>query len=48
MQQLEDTQKELQDKLNKMENIINNIEKDIYAEDGFDFEIVVHIVITNF
>ncbi len=40
MQQLEDTQKELQDKLNKMENIINNIEKDIYAEDGFDFEIV--------
>lgn len=40
MQQLEDTQKELQDKLSKMENIIDNIEKDIYAEDGFDFEIV--------
>jgi len=40
MQQWEDTQKELQDKLGKMENIINNIEKDIYAEDGFDFEIV--------
>ena len=37
---LENTQKELDEKMAKMQQVINNIEKDIYAEDGFDFEIV--------
>ena len=40
MAKLEQTQKELDGKLNKMQQIIDNIEKDIYSEDGFDFEIV--------
>ena len=26
--------------MNKMQQIIDNIEKDIYSEDGFDFEII--------
>ncbi len=38
--ELENTQKELDEKMSKMQQIIDNIEKDIYAEDGFDFEIV--------
>lgn len=33
-------QQELEDKMEKMEKIINNIEKDIYSDEGFDFEIV--------
>ena len=37
---LENAQKELEDKVKKMQNILDNIEKDIYSEDGFDFEIV--------
>ena len=37
---LENSQKELEDKVKKMQNILDNIEKDIYSEDGFDFEIV--------
>ena len=37
---LEKRQKEIETKMDKMEDIINNIEKDIYAEDGFDFEII--------
>lgn len=37
---LEKKQKELDNRIEKMEQIIDNIEKDIYAEDGFDFEIV--------
>ncbi len=40
MAQLEDTQKEINEKMAKMQQVIDNIEKDIYAEDGFDFEIV--------
>lgn len=40
MATLEESQKLLDDKLNKMQQIVDNIEKDIYAEDGFDFEIV--------
>ena len=33
-------QKELQNKISKMENVINKIESDIYLDDSFDFEIV--------
>ena len=40
MAKLEQTQKELNSKLSKMQEVIDNIEKDIYSEDGFDFEIV--------
>ena len=37
---LENTQNMLTAKMNEMQQVINNIEKDIYVEDGFDFEIV--------
>ena len=40
MKELEEAQKNLVNKLDKMQQVIDNIEKDIYAEDGFDFEIV--------
>ena len=40
MAELENTQKELDERMSKMQQVIDNIEKDIYAEDGFDFEIV--------
>lgn len=36
---LEKSQKEVQSKLEKMQAVLDNIEKDIYAEEGFDFEI---------
>ena len=38
--QLENTQQELSTKISQMQQVIDNIEKDIYVEDGFDFEIV--------
>lgn len=37
---LQERQKEIEEKMGKMQEIINNIEKDIYSEDGFDFEII--------
>ena len=37
---LESTQNQLTSQMNQMQQVINNIEKDIYLEDGFDFEIV--------
>lgn len=40
MKQIEDTQNKLNGKIEQMQQVIDNIEKDIYAEDGFDFEIV--------
>ena len=40
MKDLEEKQKEIDEKMNKMQQIIDNIEKDIYSEDGFDFEII--------
>ncbi len=40
VEKLEKKQKELDEKMNKVEDIVNHIEKDIYSEDGFDFEIV--------
>lgn len=38
--QIEMVQKELDQKMNKMQQVIDNIEQDIYSEEGFDFEIV--------
>lgn len=35
---LEKTQKQIEERMSKMQQVINNIEKDIYDE-GFDFEI---------
>ena len=40
VEKLEKKHKELDSRLEKMENIVSNIEKDIYSDDGFDFEIV--------
>ena len=40
MAKLEETQTELKNRMEQMQQVINNIEKDIYSEDGFDFEIV--------
>ena len=37
---LEDTQNKLSSQIEQMQQVIDNIEKDIYTEDGFDFEIV--------
>lgn len=40
MQKIEETQNKLDERINQMQQVVDNIEKDIYAEDGFDFEIV--------
>ena len=40
MAKLEDTQNKLSSQISQMQQVIDNIEKDIYTEDGFDFEIV--------
>lgn len=40
MQKLEESQKQIEEKMFKMQQVIDNIEKDIYVEDGFDFEII--------
>lgn len=40
IEKLQQTQNELDEKMAKMQQVVDNIEKDIYAEDGFDFEIV--------
>lgn len=40
MEKLEKNQKRIEEKMTKMQTIIDNIEKDIYSEEGFDFEIV--------
>ena len=37
---LESTQNRLTSQINQMQQVIDNIEKDIYSDDGFDFEIV--------
>lgn len=37
---LESTQKQLIKRIDKMQNVIDNIERDIYSDEGFDFEIV--------
>lgn len=40
IEKLEKTQKQIEEKMSKMQNVLDNIEKDIYSEDGFDFEII--------
>ena len=40
MNEIEQKQKEIDDKMSKMQQIIDNIEKDIYSDEGFDFEII--------
>ena len=40
IEKLENAQNKLNNQMNQMQQVINNIEKDIYSEDGFDFEIV--------
>lgn len=40
IEQLEERQNQIEEQMSKMQGIIDNIEKDIYAEEGFDFEIV--------
>ena len=40
MIELEEKQKEIENKVANMQQIIDNIEKDIYSEEGFDFEII--------
>lgn len=37
---LEQTQNNLSAQINQMQQVIDNIEKDIYSENGFDFEII--------
>lgn len=37
---LEEKQKEIENKIGNIQQIIDNIEKDIYSEEGFDFEII--------
>lgn len=40
MNKIMQTQQELESKIDRVESVINNIEKDIYADEGFDFEII--------
>lgn len=40
IQEIEKDQKKMDEKIAKMQQMMDNIEKDIYSEDGFDFEIV--------
>ncbi len=40
IKKIEGIQNELNERIEKMQQVIDNIEKDIYAEEGFDFEIV--------
>lgn len=40
IEKIEKSQKEIESKIDKMQQILDNIEKDIYSEDGFDFEII--------
>ena len=40
MNKIEETQNQLKSQIGQIKQVVANIEKDIYAEDGFDFEIV--------
>lgn len=40
LKRLEEQQDKIEEKMSKMQNVIDNIEKDIYTDDGYDFEIV--------
>lgn len=39
IEELEENQKSVEERLTKVQEALDNIKKDIYAEDGFDFEI---------
>jgi DNA-directed RNA polymerase subunit RPC12/RpoP len=40
LKRLEEQQDKIEEKMSKMQKVINNIEKDIYTDEGYDFEIV--------
>lgn len=40
MKEIKENQKEMAEKVSKMQQIIDHIESDIYSDEGFDFEIV--------
>lgn len=40
IEELKATQNNMENKIEKMQQIIDHIEKDIYSEEGFDFEII--------
>ena len=40
IKKIQENQIEMNNKIEKMQEIINHIENDIYSEEGFDFEIV--------
>ena len=40
LKRLEEQQDKIEAKMSKMQNVIDNIEKDIYTDEGYDFEIV--------
>lgn len=40
MKDIKENQRIMNDKMTKMQEVINHIESDIYCDDGFDFEIV--------
>ena len=40
IQKIEKMQLQLEQKLDKVQTVVDNIERDIYSEDGFDFEII--------
>ena len=40
LKRLEEEQDKIEEKMSKMQKVIDNIEKDIYTDDGYDFQIV--------
>lgn len=40
MQEMKENQKIMAEKIEKMQQVINHLESDIYLDEGFDFEIV--------
>lgn len=40
MKEIKENQKIMNEKMEKMQQVIDHIENDIYADEGFDFEIV--------
>ena len=40
IKELKENQKVMNEKMTKMQQVIDNIESDIYSDEGFDFEIV--------
>lgn len=40
MKEIKENQKIMTEKMEKMQQVIDNIEKDIYSDEGFNFEII--------